>query len=191
MADPSLEQEMRQVLMDLEMTSCGITGSYGAGNGGGAFASAAPKSGDESPPHVRLREQWNATRSNPERQRLLARARDELDQIRHSRAGQGEEDETARTARLLKDGEGFTAAEVALSFRMTVAAVERTRWRHGRDKRLGKVEPMQPMPDATPTERRERAQLLRDEHGMSTRQIAILLDVDQSTIVRDFQRHAA
>lgn len=186
----SLEQEMRQVLMDLEMTSCGITGSYDA-NGGGAFSSSPPKSGDEWPPHILYREQWNATNSNLERNRILARARDELDAIQHTRAGQGSETEEERTERMLSVGEGFTPAQVALTMRMTVAQVERTRLRHGRDKRHGRVEPMQPMPDGTPAERKARARLLRDEHGMSTRQIALLLGVDQSTIVRDFQRKAA
>jgi hypothetical protein len=184
MTDLTLEREMRRVLLALEMTSAGCTASYDA-NGGGAFASAPPKSGDHHPPHIRYREQWNETFSDTTRRQILERAKDELDAIQHTRAGQGSETEEERTKRLLRQGEGFDPREVALSFKMTETQVRRTRLRHGRTAEKGLVDPMQPMPDATPSERRERARLLRDEHRMSTRQIGILLGVDHSTIVRD------
>lgn len=179
-----MERDMGRVLLALEMTSCGITASLDS-NGGGAFSSSEPRSGDHWPPHLRFLELWRDAGSTSERRRVLERARDELDQIRRSRAGQGAETEGERTERLLEKGEGFTASEVALAMRMTEAQVRRTRARHGRDPEKGMVEPMRPMPDATPAERRERARLLRDKHRMSTREIGLVLGVDHSTIVRD------
>jgi hypothetical protein len=129
--DLDLEREMRRVLMDLEMTSNGVTASLD-GNGGGAPGSAPPKSGDWDPPHLRYRRKWNTAGNDGERRRVLERARDELDSIRVSRAGEGSETEAERTRRMLREGEGFTAREVAVRFATTEAAVRRTRERHGR-----------------------------------------------------------
>lgn len=184
MVDLDLEREMRRVLLDLEMTSCGVTASLDS-NGSGAFGSAPPRSGDFDPPHLRYRREWNAARGGTERQRILERARDELDSIRVSRAGEGSETEAERTRRMLREGEGFTAREVAVRFATTEAAVRRTRSRHGRSPENGTVEPMRPMPDATPAERRERVALLWREHRMSTRRIALVLGVSHETVRRD------
>lgn len=184
MVDLDLEREMRRVLLDLEMTSCGVTASFDSA-GGGAFGSAPPKTGDDDPPHIRYRRGWERAADDDERRRVLEQAVDELDAIRKSRAGEGSETEVERTRRMLREGEGFTAREVAVRFGVTEAAVRRTRARHGRSPETGEVEPMRPMPDATPDERRERALLLYREHRMSYRSIAVLLGVSHETVRKD------
>lgn len=185
MVDLGLEREMRNVLMDLEMTSCGVTASLDASGGGEAFASAPPKSGDHNPPHVYYREQWNKADGDRRRRDLLDRAKCDLRAIRKAPPPRPEETEEKRIERLLKDGDGWTAEETALAFRMTPSAVRKIRLGHGRDPERGLDDPMKPMKDGTPEERRRRAKVLMGEHRLSLRNAALVMGVSHTQVRRD------
>jgi len=186
--DLSLEREMRRVLLDLEMTSNGKTASFDA-SGGGAFGSKPPVSGGcdlrTDPPHVYWRRRWNEADSDSRRRELLQRAQEELRAIRKAPPPRPEETEAKRVERLLKDGEGWTAEETALAFRMTPSAVRKIRLGHGRDPERGLDEPMKPMKDGTPEERRRRARILMGEHRLSLRNAALVMGVSHETVRRD------
>lgn len=178
-----------------------------------SFESAPPKSGDDDPPHVRYLREWESirgrvrwrlerttdragrltvmARARAETKALLARAEDELDAIQHTRGGTGAETEDERTRRMLAEGEGHPADRVALSFRVTVAAVHRTRTSHGRDPQLGEIDITRPLgPDISKEERQRHARVLSDRYGLSTRLMAPILGVSHMQAALDLRATA-
>lgn len=207
--DVPVERELRRVLADLEVTSCGITATTD-GNGGGSFSSAPPKSGDWDPPHIRFRREWEAIRgrclwriglasdddarravvlrARGETEALLERATRELREIQHSQAREATETEGQRTRRILERA-GDPARDVAVYMRMTEPQVRRTRILHGRDPELGKVDLGRKVSAdlIDPQERRLLARELADKHGLSSHQIAPMIGVSQMQAWRDLK----
>lgn len=184
----SLTQSIRQVLAELELTSNGKTYTYGGSHHG--FGETPPSTGDPNPPHVVYRISYEECTNDLCRVSVIRRAHRALKEIQHTQAGSATETEAQRNRRLIKEGEGFSAEEVAVAMRMKVTEVWKTRLGFGRDKETGVVDITQRMALASPAERRARAKLLKDEHGMSARQIALLLDVSHTQILLDLRRAA-
>lgn len=121
----SLEPQMRQVLLDLAMLGAGRTTSYNPSGGGGDYTPRA-QTGDA--PHLEYAARWNAADDDGERAAVLAAARAELDSARRSRAvPTAAESKQDRDARIVREGEGWPARDVAgvLSRHCGVAAALR------------------------------------------------------------------
>lgn len=192
----SLEEQMQQVLIDLEVASNGTTTNFDT-SGGGVFGSKVPISGGcdlrTDPPHVHWRRRWDGADDDAGRQLVLRGARDELRRLRRASPpprGLKEETEAERDARLLRDGDGWRAEEVANTFKMTPSAVRKVRRRHGRDPERGTDDVDLPMPYGTLEERRVRARQLMNERGLSLRAAALKMGVSHETVRRDLMTAA-
>lgn len=186
-----LKRRIRQVLAELELTSCGVTANP-RGNGGGAFESMPPKTGDWSPPWVRLRRLFAEATTNDRRRELVAEAEHELELVKKTRPlpkNFREETQAERVQRMLREGLGASPADISRSrLKMSEREVRRYRTLHGRNPETGEVDDlMRPMPDGTPDERDERMRAMLAA-GYSQRQAAHVLCVDQSTISRRWAR---
>jgi len=187
----SVEDEMLQVLIDLEVASNGTTTSFDS-SGGGVFGSKVPISGGcdmrTDPPHIFWRKQWDAAGNDARRREVLGLARDELRRLQKASPpprGLQEETEGERNERLLRDGDGWRAEEVAVTFKMTPSAVRKIRRQHGRDPERGTDDLDAPMPYGTVEERRRRARTLIYERGLSLRAAALKMGVSHETVRKD------
>lgn len=187
MTSLSREGEFRQVLADLELTSCAPTQSFNQGGSHGGFASRDPTTGDNRPPHLYFRGRWDRCESDGARERVLEEAKTELDTLRKRTVPVPPTVETDDQfiKRIAKDGEGMTLAEAALHFRCSPGDVKKARRGDARDlgdgRRLGLLEP------ETGPERARR--LLKAK--VSTREIADQLNVSQSQVMKWIRRDEA
>lgn len=180
-----LETRMRQVLLQLEMTSNGRTAAYDSSGGGEPDYVLVDDRGrarlsiGDAPQLLYVRA-WNAARDDTERAQVLKEAGDELDRIRHSRADRTvEESKSDRDIRIVTEGEGWPASEVAIQMRCGIRDVHRARAGAGRDVEYGEL-------------RRNGRALTRDElnaqiltmheRKMSGREIATALGIAHNSV---------
>lgn len=216
-----LERRLRQVLAELELISAGVTSSASfavtaiASTRGPmrrkppSFESAPPKTGDDHPPHIQFRSEWENIRGRAlwrlrvttdadGRRSIIARARAEtedlLDRAERKLAATKlapppprdlrEETERERDERLLERS-GFTAEEVGHYMRMTPAMVRRVRQQAGRDPEWGEPIAGHRLPaNATSAERERQAVYLNQRYGLSARRLEATIGVSWRQIER-------
>lgn len=180
---------MWAILTKLELTSNGATASFDADSGGGSarhHEANIPRLGRHDAPHLFYAIEYDRARDDQEREQVIERAEDELRAITHSRADRTkEETRDQRDQRMVDDGEGFEAIEVARRFNCGVRDVHRARAAAGRDTQWGKA-PVNGRA-LTVEQRRARAREM-EAKGMTGRQIALALKVSYSTVRDDLGR---
>lgn len=161
------EREMRQVLLDLSLTSMTRAVQVAPSSSGQKPGSVIPSLG-EMPPADFHAERWNRARSVEDRSRALRAAREECDAIRR---GNRElviirpESREERAERILaRKNAGWEARLVAEDERVPLAEVIRAREDAGLDPALGKPWPAD--------EDRDRKILRLKAAGMTSRGIA-------------------
>lgn len=136
-------------------------------------------SGEGAPPLDHWLELWLLAASPSERKLIVQAARSELAAWKR-RPEPAPEGETGRQMieRLIREGEGWTVADVALAFRCTPSMVRRWRVEHERNPDTGRLEGSM-----------EDAKGLIDR-GFTLRQAAMLTGIPKSTIHRALDRAA-
>lgn len=180
-----LERRIRQVLVKLALLPNGRTSSFDASRTGGGDV-PPPSLGFGDAPHRFYGRRFAETSDVDERERLLEHAEDALRAETHSQAEPTSiETKAARDERLVRDGEGVPARDVAIAFRTGVMDVRRARRDAGRDPEMGYAprEGEQLDVDDRRAEVRRLAAL-----GMTSRAIAFRLDIARSTVLRDLGR---
>jgi hypothetical protein len=136
-----LTREARQILGEMELLMHGKTASLNS-SGRGGERNPVPQ-GEAHPPH----EQWLAVFNDlapfPHLLRqAIHNARLELERIKRRDTTVVVREETREEweARLLRDGAGFEARDVAVKFNCAVQDVTRLRTAAGRDPNLGQVD---------------------------------------------------
>jgi hypothetical protein len=170
-----LENEFKQILVGLAMLSHGATQNWDSDGRGGYDAVSPP--GELSPPHLEFKYAWDDAGTLEELAAVVASAREYLET--HRRRPEVEvEGETAaeRDARMIDEGEGWSAKEVALMFRCAAADVRRARIVASRDPETGRT--VETPPGTSPI---EAAKMLR-ERGMSLRAIELATRIPRSTL---------
>jgi hypothetical protein len=125
----TLQHEMRQLLAEMTLLSYGTVQSWNAS--GGSESPGRP--GGEAWP---LADKWHAEfQRNPSRETLDA-ARAELVAWKR-RAAPAEGDGSTEDDWVLRDGEGFSAEQVARKFNRTPSMVRRLRLANGRESEFG------------------------------------------------------
>lgn len=138
-----LETRMRDVLLQLALTSNGRTAAYDSSGGGTPDYVLVDDDGrgkldPADAPHLRYAMEWDAAEDDSQRAEVLKRARDELDRIRRSHADPtAVESKEERDRRIVKEGRGFPAAEVAISIRCGITDVHKARAAAGVDLEFG------------------------------------------------------
>lgn len=192
----SLEARMRQVLLELSMTSNGRTTSWDASGGGTVDHYLVDDRGrgkltPGDAPQLRYAMRWEHARDDVDRQALIDEAQQELEQITRSRATPPTEWETAEqlAKRIVRDGAGFSKREVAIAMRTSEKSVAAARTAAGVDEDLG--HPIAAI-DAKqlPIDRRRHRVLELDARGVSISGIARALGVSRSTVRRYLGRKA-
>lgn len=187
----SRDQQMRQILARLEVTSNGRIYSYQPVGSKGAFQGSAPTTGDSSPPHIRWAHAYNECVSDGERDRVIREANRELGELtcRPVRLVKGES-VADRDRRLLKEGAGWSAREVADRFRVNLRDVWRIRREGGRDKDYGGAIKGREAESKRlqRVERQRRVRELKERYpGMTARQIGMHVGVDHKTVQQDLR----
>jgi hypothetical protein len=183
----SLENDFRQVLGELEVLSHGSTQSFAAAPGAGSDESYGRPPGDEFPPHLRWRAEWEKA-TDGEREAILRHARDELVATRKrdmSRVHIVEETTEEVEERVVNVGEGWTVEQTARECRCTPTFVRRSRLKAGANAITG----VTPEDKPESTDQHERCRELA-ENGMSERQIHMLTKLAKTTIRRILGRAA-
>lgn len=180
---------MLLVLTKLGMTSNGTTAHMDADSGGGSARhhdSTIPRLGAHDAPHLFYAALWDDAETDEQREQILARAIDELDRIQHSRADRTtEESKEDRDERIVEEGVGFPALEVARHFHCGELDVRRARAAAGCDEDYGQL-PIDGK--AMPTQERQLRVAAMVGMGMTASQITFALGVSYSTIARDLGR---
>jgi hypothetical protein len=177
---------MANVLAQLEVVSAGTIAGYSPVPKGGAHESSPPRSGDAWPPHERFAARYNDCSTDSERDRVIAAAEKELRNLRRSRPPAKTETKKERDGRIVIEGEGFSALEVAMKFRCGVRDVWSARHAAARDKDYGR--PLG-VTVGSVIERRQRVAEMK-ARGMTERQIALALGVSRPTVSKDLRRVA-
>ena len=176
-----LDKEMRAVIVRLQLVSQVAARAYGGGGGMGGHPSSKPPAGEAHPEWERLLADYNVALDDAGRTRVLERAKQALGAWRRSHGA------IVAAVNLdtlvVEDGEGYDAEMVAQRYGLTAAHVRRIRQRAGRRPDDGSNPDAKRLPRE---QRRAEARRMR-EKGMSTRQIAAVLGVGQSTIVEDLK----
>lgn len=196
MSDNELERHMREVLLQLALTSSQPSsrldggGSTGHGTSGVVDYCLVDDRGRGRVDSAALRfaAQWDAARDDNARAAVLEAARSELDHIRRrsqpdAAAVESRED---RDRRIVEDGAGWPAQTVAIAMRCGVRDVHNARAAAGRDLERG-----QPRRDAREMSRDQRkAEILRlHAQGLNPHQIATALGIPRSSIRYVLARH--
>lgn len=192
-----LDLAMRDVLLDLALVSHARTTTWEPSTSGGKPGSRDLTGGDKGasyyaarygePFHrctATCRHRQQPAGTDPERQAVLDEARAELRHLRGHEQRERPTGETSdqRDARIVREGEGFPAREVAIRFRCGVTDVRRARNDAGREPDLGYPTTVeQPL---TRSDRRDRVRKLRDS-GMSIGAIALRLGIGKATVHED------
>jgi ATP/maltotriose-dependent transcriptional regulator MalT len=176
---------MRDVLLALALTSNARISAYDA-NGGGTpdytlvddRGRAKLARGDA--PHLLYADLWDLAGDVGERQRVLEEAVAMLEHIRRSSADRTKvESKADRDERIIKEGKGFSARDVANAFRCGVTDIWRAREAAGRDIEFG--EPPQNGKEL-PLEQRNAEILRLYRRHLSTREIAVRLNIARSSV---------
>lgn len=185
--DDSTDRKMRQVLVQLALTSNGGTLNYEGSSSGGHHSDSVPSLGQHDAPHLHFADLYRRALSPAGRVLVLEMAADELDHIRRSRGDPSrEETREERDARIVEHGEGYTVDEVAVWARCSKQAVRAARRDAGREEETGKK----------PVNGHELGAGLVDEirrridRGTSARQVAKALSLSYSTVLRALGRKA-
>jgi len=198
----ALDAEMRGLLIAIATCSHVPAVTYGGGAGSDEHPGGRRPPGDLGAEYLARRygepfhtctrncRHHRAAASDLERWQAIVEARDELKLIRGTGIrlrSDSEEDTTKTISRMLNETAGWAPEDVERSrFRMSARMVRRHRSRAGLNPETGRDDST----TAAGEPRDERAAAMFAK-GMTTRQIAAVLDVDQSTIVRDLRRAAA
>lgn len=198
-ARDALDAEMRDVLAQLEVCSHVPANGYEPTGRSGATSSVILVGGDTGPTFLARRygppfheptAKYPGCTTDEQRQKVIQMARDELAAIRGNGYALRErptgETVKQRDKRIVKDGEGFTCREVAISFRCGERDVARARKAAGREPEYGR----HPESDLDPEKRRARVHEMK-ESGMTISQIRMQLGVSRSTIERDLGQRTA
>jgi hypothetical protein len=179
----TLETAMRQLLLDLALTSNGRSGSYAGSSTGGDHADVVPTLGLFDAPHLYFAREWDQAVDDAERAVVVQRARDTLDEIRRSPSPEPLVVENAeeRARRIVKYGVGLEPYQVAISAKCTPTFVRHARVAAGRDPEKGRL--LKRWRDMTPPEREVMLAELQAD-GLSGRAIAEALGTSYSTIAR-------
>jgi hypothetical protein len=200
-AREDLDRQMRSVLIEIATCSHVPAVTYGGGAGSDEHPGGRRPPGDlggerlarrYGPPFhtCTINCKHRVATSDTDRERVLADARDELRLIRGRGGGvrvrsDDEEQPEDTIARMLKETAGWDPDAFASSrWHMSARMVRRHRGKAGLDPETGRAL------DVNGT-RAEKAAAMK-ERGMTTRQIAAILDVSHPTIIRDLKgRNAA
>lgn len=178
---------MRDVLLQLALTSNGRTASWDAS--GSSEADYTPALGVGDAPELYFAAEWDAADSDARREQLLEQASGVLKDIRQSSGDPTRVESRAdRDARIVEHGEGLPAREVANTFRCGITDVWRAREEDGRETDYGR-RPRNGHELST-DERQAEVERLAGEEGMRARQIANALGLSYSTVLRALQRKA-
>jgi hypothetical protein len=171
---------MRDVLLQLAMCAAGRTPSYDSSGGG--EPQPIPTLGVGDAPHLRYAALWDAAADESERQKILDEAVAELANIRKS-SGDPTKEETAadRDRRIVRDGRGINAREVAVWARCGVKDVWNARRAAGVDTEFG-LDPLNGR-EMTARQRDEEIRRLTGT-GMNAAQVASALQISASTVRR-------
>jgi hypothetical protein len=178
--DDETDRGMREVLLQLALTSEGGTLNY-EGSSTGGERQPVPSLSQHSAPALYWAHRYDDAEDDDARARALEGARDELDHIRRSR-GDPSKSETATelAARIVEDLEGIPLAEAAMRARCTISFARAARRGAGRLEDSGKK----------PINGRELGAALKDEirrrvdAGASGRQVAKALSISYDTVKR-------
>lgn len=180
-----LETRMRNVLLQLELTSNGRTAAYDSSGGGTPDYVLVDDNGrgrldPADAPHLRYAKQWDDAEDDEGRRQVLARARDELEHIRRSHADpQAVESKQDRDRRIITDGRGFPAHEVAISIRCGITDVHKARAGAGLDLEYGEA---RVNGRALTRAQRDAEIVVLRRRGMNPFQIASKLGIARSTV---------
>jgi transposase len=181
----SLDVQMRTVLMRLELLSHGSTQAWNASGG----HSGEPDDrtitmvlvGDE-PPHLRYRRLYGTATTDEARIRIVTEAETEL--TSWLRRKELPKTTISLVDLILEDGKGYEPDLVARRYGVDAAFVRRQRARKDLDTETGEKAAAVDRSDK-PAKARELRKL-----GMSTRQIAFMLDASQSAVMNWTRRTA-
>lgn len=192
---------MREVLNDLELMShVPATGYQPTGRSPGSDEHPGGKRPPGDKGHTYFAQAYgppfsHRTTTHPgcvhdtQRAHVLENARQEVAHLKGliDRPAPQEESAEQMEARMVHEGEGFPAEEVAMRFRTGVSRVRKARERAGREQTYGRE--LKPEPGLPTAERRRRARELRDPpNNLPIPAIAAKLGVDKGTISRDLGR---
>jgi hypothetical protein len=198
--ETDLETDFRQILGELEVLSHGSTQSFAAAPGAGSDEGYGRPPGDEFPPHIIWRREWDTNsreeregkrtpaQAKERREEILRHARDELVAFRKrdlAKAVVIEETTDELEQRVVKTGKGWTVEETARECRCTTTFVRRARLKAGANAVTGVI----PEDKPEPVDQRERCKQLADD-GFSERQIHMLTELPKTTIRRILGRAA-
>lgn len=176
-----LEIRMREVLLQLALTSNGRTSSFNSS--GGSEPDYTPTLGAGDAPHLYFAAAWDAAQSESRRAALFDEAKATLRHLVHSSGVSTRvESKADRDARIVDLGEGLPAREVAYRFHCGIRDVWNARAEAGRETEFGR-KPRNGR-ELSPGARQAEVQRLARE-GMSARQIGVALDLSYSTVRRD------
>lgn len=178
-----LQNRMREVLLQLSLLSNGRTSSFEASRSSDPDYTPTLSPGDA--PQLYYARRWDAAVDDIERAAVLKAAQDCLEEERHSQSlSTGGETLAQRNARIVAQGEGWEARDVANHFKCGINDVWKARDAAGRDRDRG--ERPRELGD---TDRRAEIERMAGR-GMSARQIAFTLGVGYNTVRRDLGRNA-
>jgi DNA-binding CsgD family transcriptional regulator len=177
---------MRALLLELALTSNGRTSSWDVSSAG--ERDHTPHLGRGDAPELELAAAYEAAADDDARRAAIQGATETLDRIRRSRATTVVgETKTERDARIVRDGEGERARDVAIAIRCGIRDVWAARAANGRDTEFGR--PCLNGGSLTRRERQARVLELTGD-GMSARAVAGALGVSYATVLRDLGRKA-
>jgi hypothetical protein len=165
-----------QLLAELELLPHGTTTNFGAG--GGIPASRMP-TGESHPPHEYWRERFKGAQPH-EHSRLIEQAQAELQAWRKRPAIQiTEETSEQYELRMIAEGEGWAAEDVAKSFNCLPKQVRKIRAKHDRLPATGK-----PVASLGPSSDQAARAKEMVANGFTERQMRLILKCGGSTIER-------
>jgi hypothetical protein len=187
-----LQNQMRQVLVELELLSNGSVAKMDGDSGGGSvryYSDRIPRLGQHDAPHLYWRDRWNSCTSDAEREDVLELAVSELQAARKSdtaAAGAGETLADLQARLVSRAGLGFERKEVAVAFHTSEAIVAKA-WRlAGLDEYTGA--PVIDIAGLPIDVRRARVRAYAATVTDNARAIARALGLRYSTVLRDLGR---
>jgi hypothetical protein len=177
----TVEPEFRQVLAEMTLLSYGRTQSFDSSGGKSENPDPRPH-GESKPFHEYWAHRWTLEPVSG-RSALLADAREAL-RCWKVRTAPVEDDGSNEDDWIIRDGEGFSADQVARKFNVTTTRVRRVRVRNDRDAEYGK-EVQALVPSASKDER----VVLLTERGLSSREVAAQVDLHKTQVLRILARH--
>jgi hypothetical protein len=186
MSEFDLLREFRRLMSQLVLLGDGAVMAFDRDSVKGGEKSTQPsgvfvRHERDMPLVIQFQRRWAICRTDDARWKLVGEFQ-ELYALWTVRRKPAETDGTSEEDWIIKDGEGFEAAEVARRFNTTPSRVRRVRSKADRDMEWGK--PLDGLiRSANRPEKRERALALA-ERGCTVRQIAAQVDSSKSTVDR-------